>query len=235
MAFPVPWTVSAVFCAPSFLSLALDKYLDISLSVRLRLVPVSSWGLPPLYLPEALSLPSSLLESEFASVTDLSFLILLLLYSWRRKWQPTPVFLPGESHGGGGLQSTDTTERLHFRFHFPPLFHKHMMPQYLVNSCWTFVLFRPLPGFRNLKINALGLCPWGMHSPTRDRNKNSYYQHRDTCQIRAVSSFVRTPHVPREVGEGFSKEGTFKLVPENWFGVNNQTGTGVWFEEAFYA
>ena len=29
--------------------------------------------------------------------------------SWRRKWQPTPVFLPGESHGQeeiGGLQST---------------------------------------------------------------------------------------------------------------------------------
>ena len=28
---------------------------------------------------------------------------------WRRKWQPTPVFLPGESHGQrnlvGGLQS----------------------------------------------------------------------------------------------------------------------------------
>ena len=26
---------------------------------------------------------------------------------WRRKWQPTPVFLPGKSHGqSGGLQST---------------------------------------------------------------------------------------------------------------------------------
>lgn len=74
-----------------------------------------------------------------------------------------------------------------------------------------------------------------MHSLTRDRNKNCYYQHHDTCQIRAVSSFVRTPRVPREVGEGFWKEGTFKLVPENWFGVNNQTGTGIWFEEAFYA
>ena len=24
---------------------------------------------------------------------------------WRRKWQPTPVFLPGESHGHGGVQS----------------------------------------------------------------------------------------------------------------------------------
>ena len=22
---------------------------------------------------------------------------------WRRKWQPTPVFLPGESQGQGGL------------------------------------------------------------------------------------------------------------------------------------
>ena len=32
-------------------------------------------------------------------VTSLSF------YSsfWRRKWQPTPVFLPGESHGQRGL------------------------------------------------------------------------------------------------------------------------------------
>ena len=24
-------------------------------------------------------------------------------FSWRRKWQPTPVFLPGESHGQQGL------------------------------------------------------------------------------------------------------------------------------------
>ena len=23
--------------------------------------------------------------------------------NWRRKWQPTPVFLPGESHGWGSL------------------------------------------------------------------------------------------------------------------------------------
>ena len=38
----------------------------------------------------------------------------------RRKWQPTPVLLPGESHGGRGLvgyspwgrKESDTTERL---------------------------------------------------------------------------------------------------------------------------
>ena len=39
---------------------------------------------------------------------------------WRRKWQPTPVFLPGESHGQRSLagyspwghKESDTTERL---------------------------------------------------------------------------------------------------------------------------
>ena len=44
---------------------------------------------------------------------------------WRRKWQPTPVFLPGESHGQRSLvgyspqgrKESDTTERLHFHFH----------------------------------------------------------------------------------------------------------------------
>ena len=38
---------------------------------------------------------------------------------WRRKWQPTPVFLPGESHGQRslagyspeGCKGSDTTER----------------------------------------------------------------------------------------------------------------------------
>jgi len=39
---------------------------------------------------------------------------------WRRKWQPTPVFLPGESHGQRSLEATvaesDMTEAntLHF-------------------------------------------------------------------------------------------------------------------------
>ena len=45
---------------------------------------------------------------------------------WRRKWQPTPVFLPGESQGRGslvgchlwGYTESDTTERLHFHFSF---------------------------------------------------------------------------------------------------------------------
>ena len=43
---------------------------------------------------------------------------------WRRQWHPTPVLLPGKSHGPRslvgcspwGLKESDTTERLHFHF-----------------------------------------------------------------------------------------------------------------------
>ena len=43
---------------------------------------------------------------------------------WRRKWQPTPVLLPGKFHGWRegnswwGCKESDTTERLHFYFHW---------------------------------------------------------------------------------------------------------------------
>ena len=54
-------------------------------------------------------------------VTSLS---LSTFMHWRRKWQPTPVFLPGESQGRRSLvgcspwdlEELDTTERLHFHF-----------------------------------------------------------------------------------------------------------------------
>ena len=48
------------------------------------------------------------------------------LYFWRRKWQPTPVFLLGESHGQSSLvgciqsmgsQESDTTQRVNHHHH----------------------------------------------------------------------------------------------------------------------
>ena len=46
------------------------------------------------------------------------------VFVWRRRWYPTPVLLPGKSHGPRSLvgcspwgrQESDTTERLHFPF-----------------------------------------------------------------------------------------------------------------------
>ena len=50
--------------------------------------------------------------------------------SWRRKWQPTPIFLPRESHGQRSLvgyspwghKESDTTEQLstHTQYHSNP-------------------------------------------------------------------------------------------------------------------
>ena len=52
------------------------------------------------------------------------FISFLIYRVPRRKWQPTPVFLPGESHGRRSLvgysppgrKELDMTERLHFHF-----------------------------------------------------------------------------------------------------------------------
>ena len=49
---------------------------------------------------------------------------LLIVFFWRRQWHPTPVLLPGKSHGWRSLVGcspwghweSDTTEQLHFHF-----------------------------------------------------------------------------------------------------------------------
>ena len=54
----------------------------------------------------------------------MEILLEILRTCWRRKWQPTPVFLPGKSHGQRSLvgyspwghKESDMTEQLHFLF-----------------------------------------------------------------------------------------------------------------------
>ena len=61
---------------------------------------------------------------------------------WRRKWQSTPVLLPGKSHGQRSLigynpwsrKESDTTEQLHFHFHFHAL-EKEMATHSSVLAC----------------------------------------------------------------------------------------------------
>ena len=63
---------------------------------------------------------------------------------WRREWQPTPVFLPGELHGQRSLvgyrlchKEPGTTERLtHTVFKLP--FHLHMCNIQQVNSTYLY-------------------------------------------------------------------------------------------------
>ena len=75
---------------------------------------------------------SFLFVSQYANKNSLTFNytlekgIIAFHFSlcWRRQWQPTPVLLPGNSHGRRSLvgcspwgpEESDTTERLHFPF-----------------------------------------------------------------------------------------------------------------------
>ena len=81
------------------------------------MAPYSStlaWKIPWMEKPGSLqSMGSRRVKHD--SVTSLS---LFTFMHWRRKWQPTPVFLPGESQGRGSLlgcrlwghTETDTTD-----------------------------------------------------------------------------------------------------------------------------
>ena len=73
-----------------------------------------AWEIPRMEAPDRL-LSMGLLRVGHALATSLS---LLTFMHWRRKWQPIPVFLPGESQGRGSLvgyrlwghTESDTTE-----------------------------------------------------------------------------------------------------------------------------
>ena len=73
-----------------------------------------AWKIPWTEEPGGLQSMGSLRVGH-DSVTSLS---LFTFMHWRRKWQPTPVFLPGESQGRGSLAGcrlwgrteSDTTE-----------------------------------------------------------------------------------------------------------------------------
>ena len=91
------------------MSLILSPVLILLLKICL-LVLRSEKAMAPHSSPLAWKIPwteeSGMLQSMgllrvgHDSVTSLS---LLTFMHWRRKWQPTPVFLPGESQGQGSL------------------------------------------------------------------------------------------------------------------------------------
>ena len=64
-----------------------------------------------------------IIRTDKCSLTFIRIL-LFLEHMWRRQWQPTPVLLPGKSHGWRSLVGcspwghweSDTTEQLHFHF-----------------------------------------------------------------------------------------------------------------------
>jgi len=77
-----------------------------------------AWKIPWTREPGRLQFMGSL-ESDTTERLHFHFSLSLFTFMhWRRKWQPTPVFLPGESQGRGslvgcrlwGYTESDTTE-----------------------------------------------------------------------------------------------------------------------------
>ena len=93
------------------------------------------------------------------------------LQNWRRKWQPTPELLPGKSHGGRsmvgyspwGRKELDTTNWLHFHFHYVakvwPIGKVSLCPSltrtFLICICWPSKITENVPihsygGYENI-------------------------------------------------------------------------------------
>ena len=90
------------------------------------------WQPTPVFLPGKSSGPWSLVgyrpwgRKELDTTERVQFHFSLFTFNtpWRRKWEPTSVFLPGKSHGPWSLVGyrpwvcieSDTTEQFHFHF-----------------------------------------------------------------------------------------------------------------------
>ena len=90
------------------------------------------WQPTPVFLPGGSQGRGSLVaavsgvaqsRTQLSDWTEL-YCCLALKASWRRQWHPTPVLLPGKTHGWRSLlgcspwggKESDTTKRLHFHF-----------------------------------------------------------------------------------------------------------------------
>ena len=113
------WLSVAYVCPMNEWASFLNKFPDIGLAYLLEkaVAPHSStlaWKIPWVEEPGRLQSMGSLRVGHYWA-TSLS---LFTFMHWRRKWQPTPVFLPGESQGRGslvgchlwGCTESDTTE-----------------------------------------------------------------------------------------------------------------------------
>ena len=147
-------------------------------------------------------------KESACSVGELCLIPGLGKMSWRRKWQPTPVFLPRESHGQRSLagyspwgrKKSDTTERLilYLTLNSACLFLKVLIAQ----SCLT--LCDPMdcspPGSSVHGILQARILAWvAMHPPPGDLPDPGIEPQSPALQAGALPS--ERPGKPRREGK----------------------------------
>ena len=130
---------------------------------------------------------------------------------WRRKWQPTPVFLPGKSHGWRsvvgyspwGCKESDTTEQLHSLY--TVIYHDQGWNDNIrKTSVFLKVNINPVQ-VQYTQIRVLGFCRlfWNENSyvkgedkihieKQRDKNRQGSFEGRD--RIRAFPTRYQDIH-----------------------------------------
>ena len=128
--------------------------------------------------------PFSYLPIYIYRPVSIDITIYLYLYR-RRQWHPTPVLLPGKSHGRRSLvgcspwgrQEANTTERLHFHFSLSSIGEGNGNP---------LPVF--LPGESQGRGSLMGCRLWGRTESARlkrlSSSSSSYYCYSDFCSIR---------------------------------------------------
>ena len=137
--------------------------------------------------------------------------------SWRRQWHPTPVLLPGKSHGWRSLEGcspwgrkeSDMTERLHFHFH---ALEKEM-------ATHSSVLAWRIPGTGEPG----GLPSVGSQSRTRLKRLSRGYCYSPVRQ-KWNESF---PHLPYRIPPFMNWFNFYSDFSRNWIGTSNYFMAGL--------
>ena len=111
LSISVPWACSSSSFPRVLMTFPTAFHIFLTQVMTLRRLPI--------FLHSA-TFNSFNTSSSFKGIST----FIILQYFWRRKWQPTPVLLPGKSHGQRSLvgcspwgrYQSDTTEWLHFHF-----------------------------------------------------------------------------------------------------------------------
>ena len=97
-------------------------------------------------------------------------LSLFTFMHWRRKWQPTPVFLPGESQGWGSLvgchlwghtesDTTEVTQQQHTEHTYGPFGQRKKKKRIFHLSCMVYLPSNTLGSFMGAGIRSIGSNP----------------------------------------------------------------------------
>ena len=126
------------------------------------------------------------------------------LIPWRRAWHPTPVLLPGESHGQRSLagygpwgrRESDTTERLSTAQPLSVWFSLPLPPQ--ISQAWLPFKGPTCPGVRTLRRTPVPVSVWvGWELLEAGREAAATLRHMDTvADLLNYSVGVKEPQGP---------------------------------------